>query len=117
MQIRQLLTASAVVGALSLGAAGVAVASTSSGAGTTPATTATCTTAAARLQIAAELDHVASQRLALLQQALASAKAKGNETRVGKIQDRISKVTARQQKLEARMQKLEQRCGLPAPTP
>ena len=113
MQIRHLLTTTAIVGALSLGGAGVAVASTSSSGGS--ASTA-CATAATRLQIAADLDHAATARLSLLQQALTSAQAKGNATRIGKIQDRISKVTARQQKLEARMQKLEQRCGLPAPT-
>ena len=114
MQIRHLLTATALVGALSLGAAGVAVASTSSSTGAPSGTS--CATAATRLQIAADLDHVATARLSLLQQAPTSAQAKGNTTRVGKIQDRISKVTARQQKLEARMQKLEQRCSLPAPT-
>ena len=110
MNIRHVLTATAAVGALSLGAAGVAVAAPG------PAAPANCSTAATRLQIAADLDHAATARLSLLQQALTAAQAKGNTTRVGKIEARITKLTARQQKLEARMQKLEQRCSLPAPT-
>ena len=112
MNIRHLLTGAALVGALSVGAAGVAVATTSTTPPTPGSAPAACPKGATRLQIATDLDNAAGLRLSLLQQALASAQAKGNTTRVGKIQDRITKLSARKQKLEARMQALEQRCGL-----
>jgi TolA-binding protein len=102
----RLVTGAALAGVLSLGAAGVAVASTSS----SPSSTSGCATASTRLALLTDLDHAATQRLSLLNQSLSAAEGKGNATRVGKIEARITRVTARQQKLEARMQKIEQRC-------
>jgi hypothetical protein len=123
MNIHRVVAVTAAVGALSLGGAGVAVAASGSGSTPTPSTAAPasptgpakCTNVAAKLKIANSLDQAAGQRLALLQQALTNATAKGKQTRVTRLTDRINKLTTRKQKLEARMQKCEQRCGSPAP--
>src|ERR1700730_10225151 len=106
MQVHRFVAVAAVAGALSLGGAGVALAAGSSptpASGTaalsSPTAPVTCTNAATKLQIAKELDQAAGQRLGLLQQALTTATAKGNQTRIQRLTDRISKLTTRRQTL------------------
>jgi hypothetical protein len=123
MQVHRFVAVAAVAGALSLGGAGVALAAGSSptpasgtAAPSSPSAPAKCTNAATKLQIAKELDQAAGQRLGLLQQALTTATAKGNQTRIQRLTDRISKLTTRRQTLESKIQKFEQRCGAAAST-
>jgi hypothetical protein len=125
MTTHRIAAVAALVGVLTLGGAGVAVAASGStgsasptaGSSSAPSTpgTAKCTNVAAKLKIANDLDQAATEGLALLQQALTKATANGNQTRVQRLDARIAKLTSRQQKLEARIQKFEARCGSGTP--
>ena len=125
-KVRTRILAGAAVGVLGLGVAGVAVADTGSPPSTanqttSPAAPATgsragCAAASVRLQALADVDQAVGLRLGVAQKALAAATAKGNQTRIDRLQRRTAKMTARQSKLEARITAIEQRCNLPAPT-